>query len=201
MNDAKQPAAEIPLHTTTLLVASARALNNALDDLGFEENDDRVMEHDGRLAFLTCSHDPDCDDLFALIAALATSGESWELQSRIDTGDGKAVFQTMARQRSIEAAEVTLSDSDRREGGALPFDLDTDDGAGQFRVALQEIDPATVFATIRPGPTGRALIRVVQRDPRRVLVSAIGPDEATLRATLREVLPTVILGVAMKPDV
>jgi len=61
---------ETKRHVMTLLVASHRALNNALDDLGFEENDDRVVEHDGRLAFVTCSHEPDCDDLFALIAEL-----------------------------------------------------------------------------------------------------------------------------------
>ena len=41
------------LHVTTLLVASRRALDNALAELGFPEDDDRVVEHDGRLAFLT----------------------------------------------------------------------------------------------------------------------------------------------------
>jgi hypothetical protein len=43
------------LHVTTLLVASRRALDNALSELGFAEDDDRIVEHDGRLAFLTCS--------------------------------------------------------------------------------------------------------------------------------------------------
>ena len=73
------------LHVSTLLVASERALINALDELGFAENDDRVIEHEGRFAFITCSHDADCDDLFALISELAARGETWELQFRIDT--------------------------------------------------------------------------------------------------------------------
>jgi len=72
------------LHVTTLLVASRRALDNALSELGFAEDDDRIVEHDGRLAFLTCSHEEDCDDMFALISELSSRGESWELQSRID---------------------------------------------------------------------------------------------------------------------
>ena len=37
------------LHVTTLLVASRRALDNALAELGFADDDDRVVEHDGRL--------------------------------------------------------------------------------------------------------------------------------------------------------
>ena len=32
------------LHVTTLLVASRRALDNALAELGFAEDDDRVVE-------------------------------------------------------------------------------------------------------------------------------------------------------------
>ena len=88
------------LHVTVLLVASRRALDNALEELGFAEDDDRVIEHDGRLAFLTCTHEEDCDDLFALITELSARGESWELQSRIDTEAGRAVYQSMARHRS-----------------------------------------------------------------------------------------------------
>src|SRR5436305_520278 len=66
--DALDPSRETAkLHVSTLLVASERALVNALDELGFAENDDRVIEHEGRFAFITCSHDADCDDLFALI--------------------------------------------------------------------------------------------------------------------------------------
>jgi hypothetical protein len=59
------------LHVTTLLVASRRALDNALSELGFPEDDDRIVEHDGRLAFLTSSHEEDCDDMFALIIELS----------------------------------------------------------------------------------------------------------------------------------
>src|SRR3984893_3591936 len=118
-------------HVMTLLVASHRALNNALDDLGFEENDDRVVEYDGRLAFVTCSHEPDCDDLFALITELASRGESWELVSRID-GKGKDVtFHSLARHRPVEAIETELlEDTVAAEEGDLPVhDLDTDAGA------------------------------------------------------------------------
>ena len=81
------------LHVSTLLIATSRALNNALDQLGFAENDDRVIEHEGKLAFIVCSHDADCDDLFALITELSARGESWELQFRIDTGENRAIFQ------------------------------------------------------------------------------------------------------------
>src|SRR5580658_10182597 len=86
-NDAKDTTRH--LHVTVLLVASRRALDMALNELGFLEDDDRVIEHDGRLAFLTCTHETDCDDLFALITELSTRGESWELQSRIDTEGGR----------------------------------------------------------------------------------------------------------------
>src|ERR1700744_2307695 len=99
-----------PLHVTTLLVASRRALDNALSELGFAEDDDRVVEHDGRLAFLTCSHEEDCDDLFALITELSARGESWEVQSRIDTAAGRAIYQSLARHRSVEAVEAAVED-------------------------------------------------------------------------------------------
>src|SRR5271156_2414641 len=63
--DKDDPAESGPrLHVTTLLVASRRAPDNALAELGFAEDDDRVVDHDGRLAFLTCSHEEDSDDLF-----------------------------------------------------------------------------------------------------------------------------------------
>ena len=87
------------LHVTVLLVASRRALDMALNELGFLEDDDRVIEHDGRLAFLTCTHETDCDDLFALISELSARGESWELQSRIDTEGGRVIYQSLSRHR------------------------------------------------------------------------------------------------------
>ena len=96
------------LHVSTLLVASERALSNALDELGFAQDDDRVIEHEGRLAFITCSHDPDCDDLYALISELAARGETWELQFRIDTGEGRAIFQRLARHQPVEAVDAQL---------------------------------------------------------------------------------------------
>ena len=61
-------ASPAPLHVTSVLVASIRAMSNALDTLGFPEEDDRVVDQDGRLGFVTCSHEADCDDMFALIA-------------------------------------------------------------------------------------------------------------------------------------
>src|SRR6202162_4397531 len=94
------------LHVTTLLVASRRALDNALSELGFAEDDDRIIEHDGRLAFLTCTHEEDCDDLFALITELSARGESWELQSRIDTETDRAIYQSLARHRPVEAVDA-----------------------------------------------------------------------------------------------
>ena len=121
------------LHVTTLLVASRRALDNALSELGFAEDDDRIVEHDGRLAFLTCSHEEDCDDMFALIGELSSRGESWELQSRIDA------------------------------------------------------EP------------GRATARILRRGSRRLLAAATAADESTLRGVIREILPNVMLDVAMKP--
>ena len=90
MADEKEaPDAGRRLHVTVLLVASRRALDNALEELGFAEDDDRVIEHDGRLAFLTCTHEEDCDDLFALITELSARGDSWELHR--PTGAGALV--------------------------------------------------------------------------------------------------------------
>src|SRR5512144_3230345 len=64
------------IHVTAVLVASVRAMSNALDALGFAEDDDRIVEQDGRFGFVTCSHEQDCDDMFALIAELSSSGEN-----------------------------------------------------------------------------------------------------------------------------
>src|SRR5580658_9999264 len=137
------------LHVSTLLIASERALTNALDELGFAEDDDRVVQHEGRLAFLTCSHDPDCDDLFALISELAARGETWELQFRIDTGEGRAIFQRLARHQSVEAVDAQLPPDTAPATEELPsHDLDTDAGRTRLRKALNRVDPAEVFVTI-----------------------------------------------------
>ena len=119
--DTTEPARDsVNLHVSTLLVAAERALNNALDQLGFAENDDRIIEHEGRLAFVICSHDPDCDDLFTLISELAARGESWELQFRIDTGEDRAIFQRLARHHRIEASVVVdVPDSEAAADPAL----------------------------------------------------------------------------------
>jgi len=189
------------LHVSTLLIASERALTNALDELGFAQDDDRVVQHEGRLAFLTCSHDPDCDDLFALISELAARGETWELQFRIDTCEGRAVFQRVARHQSVEAVDAELPPETEETGKELPVqDLDTDAGRAALRKALNRVDPASVFATIRSGPGGRAMATILRRNPRRALAAAAAADEAGLRAAIREILPNVMFSVAMKPS-
>ena len=188
------------LHVSTLLIASERALTNALDELGFAEDDDRVIQHEGRLAFLTCSHDPDCDDLFALISELAARGETWELQFRVDTGEGRAVFQRLARHQSVEALDAELPPETEESDKELPVhDLDTDAGRASLRKALSRVDASGVFANIRSGPGDRATAVILRRNPRRALAMAAAADESSLRAAIREVLPTVMFAVAMKP--
>jgi hypothetical protein len=130
------------LHVSTLLVASERAMSNALDELGFVQDDDRVIEHEGRLAFITCSHDPDCDDLYALISELAARGETWELQFRIDTGEGRAIFQRLARHQSVEAVDSVLPPETAPAADMLPsHDLETEAGRAKLKKALQRVEP------------------------------------------------------------
>ncbi len=194
------PEAGRRLHVTVLLVASRRALDNALGELGFTEDDDRIIEHDGRLAFLTCTHEEDCDDLFALITELSTRGESWELQSRIDTESGRAVYQSLARHRPVEAVDAAVDEeAEPEEGDAPALDVEAADGLAALKRALRRIEPADVFAQIRPGREGRATARVLRRGSRRLVAAATASDEATLRGVLREILPNVMLDVAMKP--
>jgi len=200
MAENEAPDAGRRLHVTVLLVASRRALDNALGELGFAEDDDRVIEHDGRLAFLTCTHEEDCDDLFALISELSARGESWELQSRIDTEAGRAVYQSLSRHRPVEAVDAAVEEEeelDQSEGPTL--DVETGDGLQALKRLLRRVEPAEVFATIRPGRDGRATARVLRRGSRRVIAAATAADEATLRGVLREILPNVMLDVAMKP--
>src|ERR1700739_1916270 len=130
------------LHVTMLLVASRRALDNALAELGFAEDDDRVIEHDGRLAFLTCSHAEDCDDLFALVTELSTRGESWELQSRIDTETGRAIYQSLARHRAVEAIDAAVEDEPEPEAEAPVYDVETADGLQALKRVLKRVEPA-----------------------------------------------------------
>src|SRR3954447_11814284 len=110
MAENEAPEAGRRLHVTVLLVASRRAPEDGLGQLGVAEDDDRVIEHDGRLAFLTCTHEDDCDDLFALVTELSARGESWELQSRIDAEAGRAIYQSFGRYRPVEAVEAAVED-------------------------------------------------------------------------------------------
>lgn len=188
------------LHVTTLLVASRRALDNALAELGFAEDDDRVVEHDGRLAFLTCSHEEDSDDLFALVTELSARGESWELQSRVDTEPGRAIYLSLARYRPVEALDAAVEEEQQPEGPETPiYDVETAEGLQALKRILKRIQPADAFATIRPGRDGRATARILRRGSRRLLAAAMAADEATLRGVIREILPNVMLDVAMKP--
>jgi hypothetical protein len=188
------------LHVTVLLVASRRALDNALGELGFAEDDDRIIEHDGRLAFLTCTHEDDCDDLFALITELSARGESWELQSRIDTEAGRAVYQSLARHRPVEAVDAAVDEDVEPDVADTPaLDVETGEGLQALKRLLRRVEPAEVFATIRPGREGRATARILRRGSRRQVAAATASDEATLRGILREILPNVMLDVAMKP--
>src|SRR5579884_1942118 len=140
------------LHVTTLLVASRRALDNALAELGFAEDDDRVVEHDGRLAFLTCSHEEDSDDFFALITELSARGESWELQSRIDTEAGRAIYLSLARYRPVEAVDAPVDEEAEPDSGEAPIhDVETGEGLAALKRLLRRVEPAEAFATIRPG--------------------------------------------------
>ncbi len=188
------------LHVTTLLVASRRALDNALAELGFAEDDDRVVEHDGRLAFLTCSHEDDSDDLFALVTELSARGESWELQSQIDTEPSRAIYQSLSRYRPVEAIDAPVEEeAEPITADAPAYDVETADGLQALKRILKRIEPADAFATIRPGSDGRATARVLRRGSRRLLACATAQDEATLRSVIREILPNVMLDVAMKP--
>jgi hypothetical protein len=188
------------LHVTTLLVASRRALDNALAELGFAEDDDRVVEHDGRLAFLTCSHEEDSDDLFALVTELSARGESWELQSRVDTEPGRAIYLSLARYRPVEALDAAVEEEQQPESPETPiYDVETAEGLQALKRILKRIQPADAFATIRPGRDGRATARILRRGSRRLLAAAMAADEATLRGVIREILPNVMLDVAMKP--
>ena len=199
--DAVDPSRETSrLHVSTLLVASERALVNALDELGFAENDDRVIEHEGRFAFITCSHDADCDDLFALISELAARGETWELQFRIDTAEGRAIFQRFARHQPVEAIDAAVPPDPAPPSADLPaHDLDTEAGRATLKKALTRVDPAEVFVALGSNKDGRATATVMRRNPRGAIASAEGADEASLRAAIREMLPTVMFSVAMKP--
>src|SRR5260221_2912196 len=145
------------LHVTVLLVASRRALDNALGELGFAEDDDRVIEHDGRLAFLTCTHEEDCDDLFTLITELSARGESWELQSRIDTEAGRAIYQSLARHRPVEAVDAAVDEELETGSTEAPaLDVETGEGLQALKRLLRRGRAAPGVVPRPPRPAGAA---------------------------------------------
>src|SRR6516164_5789659 len=134
------------LHVTTLLVASRRALDNALAELGFAEDDDRVVEHDGRLAFLTCSHEEDSDDMFAL-----------------DTEPGRAIYLSLARYRPVEALDAAVEEEREPESSETPVhDVETAEGLQALTRILKRIEQADVVAAMGAGRHGRAIARVLR---------------------------------------
>src|ERR1700733_9898927 len=198
-------APPMPMHVNAILMASSRAMTNALDALGFPEEDDRVVEQDGRLGFMTCTHEADCDDMFALIGELASRGETWEIQFRIDISQTSAIFHTLSRYRPIAGVEhaMELPEEDGAAPNAPAFgshDLDTAPGGASFRREMRRIKAADVFAEIGAGRDGRAHARIVQRNPRRLLAEATAADEPALRVTLREVIPNVMFSVGRRPS-
>ena len=140
--------------------------------------------------------------MFALISELSARGESWELQSRIDTEAGRAIYQSLARHRPVEAVDAAVDEETEPDAADAPaLDVETAEGLQALKRVLRRVEPAEVFATIRPGREGRATARILRRGSRRLLASASASDEATLRGVLREILPHVMLDVAMKPPV
>ncbi|HTV90080.1 MAG TPA: hypothetical protein VME41_13780, partial [Stellaceae bacterium] len=100
----------------------------------------------------------------------------------------------------VEAVEATVDEEAEPDAGEIAvLDVETGEGLQALKRALRRIEPAEVFATIRPGREGRATARILRRGSRRLLAAATAADEATLRGVLREILPNVMLDVAMKP--
>jgi len=193
-------SAETTLHVNTILLASRRALDNALEDLGFPQDDDRIIEVEGKLGFLTCSHDDDCDDLFALIAELASRGETWELRFRIDTSETRAIFQTLSRHKPVSAIDAEIPpEADEAQGTGPVHDLATPEGVSGMKRALGRTRPEAVFASIRTQPSGRATAVIVERNTKRTVATVTAETEHDLRQAIREVLPNVMFSLAMAP--
>ena len=106
----------------------------------------------------------------------------------------------MARHRPVEAVDAAVDEEAEPEPTETPaLDVETAEGLQALKRLLRRVEPAEVFATIRPGRDGRATARILRRGSRRLLAAATASDEATLRGVLREILPNVMLDVAMKP--
>ena len=107
---------------------------------------------------------------------------------------------SLARYRPVEAIDAAVEEEQEPESPETPiYDVETAEGLQALKRILKRIEPADAFATIRPGRDGRATARILRRGSRRLLASAIAADEATLRGAIREILPNVMLDVAMKP--
>jgi hypothetical protein len=199
-NEAGPPKA--PLHVSAVLVASERALLNALEALGFAEEDDRLVQQEGRLGFISCSHERDCDDLYALIAELSARNETWGIEFAIDVAPGRAIFHTLARHRPVGALEQEIDEPDEgaeRGDAARPaHDLDNPAEREVLTKKMQRTK-AAVFAEIGPGEDGRARARILQRNPRRLLADATAADEPRLRAALREIMPNIMFSMSRRP--
>ena len=111
-----------------------------------------------------------------------------------------AIYQSFARYRPVEAVDAAVEEEQEPETSETPvYDIETPEGLQTLKRILKRIEPADAFATIRPGRDGRATARVLRRSSRRVIAAATAADESTLRSVIREILPNVMLDVAMKP--
>ena len=196
------PPTKAPLHVSAVLVASERALLNALDALGFPEEDDRLVQQEGRLGFITCSHERDCDDLYALIGELSARNETWEIEFAVDVGPGRALFHTLARHRPVGAVEQEVEPHEEEAAGnaatGAAHDLDNNAERDALARKMQRVKTA-VFAEIGSGEDGRARARILQRNPRRLLADATAADEPKLRAALREIMPNIMFSLSRRP--
>ena len=119
---------------------------------------------------------------------------------RFDAEAGRAIYQSFARYRPVEAVDAAVEEEQEPESSETPvYDIETPEGLQTLKRILKRIEPVDAFATIRPGRDGRATARILRRSSRRVIAAAIGADESTLRGVIREILPNVMLDVAMKP--
>ena len=148
-------------------------MSNALDALGFAEEDDRIVEQDAWLRDVLAR--TRCDDMFALIAELSSSGETWKIQFRADLAPDRLLSHTLNRHRSIVAHEQQVvpqsGDGAGSKGPELPVqDLDTSQGKNEFRRAMRGVSRPTFSRRLAP-----------------VLMVALAP--ASCSETLDEFLP------------
>jgi hypothetical protein len=100
----------------------------------------------------------------------------------------------------VEAVDAPVEEEPEPEAAETPtYDVETSEGLQALRRILKRIEPADAFAMIRAGRNGGATARILRRGSRRLLAAATATDESTLRSVIREILPNVMLDVAMKP--